>query len=76
MTNLRLTIVNVKVPLWHRILALFNGELVLAVMGTVQDVAVVTRSDAQQMLADSHQKRWVPFQESENHAPPPLDLQP
>lgn len=61
--QLRLTIVNVKLPLLARLRALFSGELVLGIMGTVQDVAVITRADAQDLLDTSHQQKWVPYQD-------------
>lgn len=59
---LRLTIVNIQVPFWRRVLALFRGELVLAIHGTVREVAVISRSDGQLLLARSHEAKWLPFQ--------------
>jgi hypothetical protein len=70
--QVRLTIVSLKVPFLRRLFALFNGELVLAVMGTVQDVAVVSRSEAQDILAQSHQQKWVPYRDAHASDPTPM----
>ncbi len=71
--QVRLTIVSLKIPFLRRLFALFNGELVLAVMGTVQDVAVVSRSEAQDLLAQSHQQKWVPYQHAHASEPAPTE---
>lgn len=62
--QLRLTVINVKLPVLRRIIALFTGELVLAVLGTVQEVAVITREDGQDILAEAHKLKWQPYQEN------------
>lgn len=76
--QLRLTIVSVKIPFLRRVLALFRGELILGVMGTVQDVAVLSRSEAGELYAGGHHSTWLPYQQSPatDVAPPPLEIKP
>lgn len=69
---LRVTIVRLKIPFLTRLLAIFNGELVLGIMGTVQDVAVLSRSDAQEIMDSEYTKKWVPYQESNGGPSAPM----
>ena len=68
--QMRVTMVTVKLPFWARLLAMFSGELILAVQGMVQDVAVIDRPTAEQMFTHSRDAKWLPFQQNSNAAPP------
>lgn len=68
--QMRVTMVTVKIPFWARLLALFSGELILAVQGMVQDVAVIDRPTAHEMFSQSRDAKWLPFQHSSDAAPP------
>lgn len=68
--QMRVTMVTVKIPFWARFLAMFSGELILAVQGMVQDVAVIDRPTAQQMFSQSRDAKWLPFQHHSDAAPP------
>lgn len=70
--HMRVTLVNLKLPWLARILTLFTGELILAVQGNVQDIAVVNRAQAQDIFESSRHQKWVPYMESSPAAPPPL----
>lgn len=66
---LRMTLVRVHVPFLRR---LFAGEMVFGILGTVQDVALLTRDQAQEMLAAGYQSKWVPYQEAAASEPAPV----
>ena len=67
--KLRMTLVRVHVPFFRR---LFAGELVFGILGTVQDVALLSRSQAQEMLAAGYQQKWVPYQDAQATDPTPM----
>lgn len=70
--SVKLSVVRVRLPFWRR---LFSGELVFGVMGTVTDIALLTRSEAQTLLQAGHESRWLPYQESAAvDGPPPPTL--
>ena len=66
--QVRMTIVQVRIPFWRR---LFARELILGVLGTVQDVALLTRSQGQEMLAQGYQSKWLPYEHHPATEPQP-----
>lgn len=66
--QVRMTVVRVAIPFWRR---LFAGELVLGILGTVEDVALLTRDQAQEMLTAGYQSKWVPYQDAQAVDPTP-----
>lgn len=73
--QMRITLVNLKLPFLARLWALVSGELVIAVLGTVQEVALVSRDEAHQLMADGYQSKWLPYKtDPASEAPPPLDF--
>lgn len=70
--SMRVTMVTVKIPFWARFFAMFSGEIILAVQGMVQDVAVIDRPTAHEMFTHSRDAKWLPFQHSSDAAPPQL----
>lgn len=67
--TVKLTVVRLKVPFWKR---LFASELVLGIMGTVTDVALLSREEAQTLLQAGHESRWLPYQSHPGTEPGPL----
>jgi hypothetical protein len=66
--EVRMTLVRVHLPFWRR---WFSGEVVLGILGTVQDVALLTRAQAQACVEAGYQSKWVPYQESAAPTAPP-----